>query len=99
MEHRIGRTIRVILRSIGSGVHKLIVRMKTGNLNGAPQTQIVDSSFPSVKEVIVVQEVAENARVDEQRRFDMLDRGGGKGHEFASQIEEQCLLLVGVGDD
>src|SRR5262249_36418816 len=68
-----------------------------GDLDDPAQAKAPEQPFPGAEEVVVGEEVAQRARVNEQRRFDTRRRGGGEGAEVAGEVRAQGLLVRGVG--
>src|ERR1019366_9397370 len=73
--------------------------MKAGDLDDAFQTEVCDQSFRGVKEIVVVEEVAKNVRMNQQRCLDGCDGRRNKRFEFDRELGEQYFLIVGVADD
>jgi len=61
--------------SAGISARKLMVRMKACDLNGTTQAEFSNQSFRDAEEIIVVEEIPENVRVDKQRGFETRARG------------------------
>ena len=89
MQHGVRRAIRVIFHRVKIRASELIIGMKTGDLNNAAQAEVFDKAFRNIEEIIVIKEGSENARVDEERRFDTLNRGQSQELEFVGQVPGQ----------
>jgi hypothetical protein len=72
--------------------------MKAGDLDGATEAQFFEELIHDTQEIVVVEEVLEDPRVDEQRRLDGRRRAGGKPPKFAGQVLDQRALTRGKAD-
>lgn len=73
--------------------------MKTDKLDDAPQPEVTDQLFPDTEEIIVVEEICQDVRMDEQCRLDASDGGRSQGLEFAREVLAQGDLVLGIDHD
>src|ERR1700722_11174276 len=69
MQHGKGRTIGIVFDVLGLGLRELILGMKARALRLAFQTQFVDGRVADVQEFVVLDEVRQYPRMDQQSRL------------------------------
>jgi hypothetical protein len=65
--------------------------VEAGDLDRAFKAEIGDGGVGHAEEVVVVQEVVEDPRVDQQGGLDLLGASGGQGLELGEQVRQQIL--------
>jgi hypothetical protein len=89
VQHRIGRAIGVILDVLGLSSRELVARMKAGYLQLAFQSQFADRCVADVEKIVVLEEIIECPRMNEQRRFTVQGIRLVQADQFRSQLCQQ----------
>jgi len=96
VQHRIGRAIGVILDILGLSSRELVARMKAGYLQLALQSQFANRCVADVEKIVVLEEIVEHPRMNEQRGFTGQGIGCMQAQQFCAQFLEQsrCRSLL-----
>ncbi|MNN33251.1 hypothetical protein D3C81_1470030 [compost metagenome] len=98
MQDGIGRAVGVVAHVIRRGTGELVLRVEAGHLQDALQIQRFHGGIGVFQEVVVLQEIGQHFRVDDQRGVDLLGRGVAQQHQFFDQLFQQGLGRAGVAE-
>jgi hypothetical protein len=89
VQHRIGGAIGVILDILGLSSRELVARMKAGYLQLALQSQFANRCVADVEKIVVLEEIVERPRMNEQRRFTVQWIRLVQADQFRTQLCQQ----------
>ena len=94
MEHGKRRTISVVADGVNFRAVELEFRMKAGQLQHAFQRMLVKHSFRNLQEIIEIEKIVEECRMDQQSRVDLLSRRCHEQIKFAIKFFQQIVSMT-----
>ena len=86
MQHRIRRTIAGVLDVIRRASRELVGGVEAGDLQLAFETESGDGGVCLIQELVVIEEIAEHVRMDQEAGLAAKRIGGGKKLQFLRQL-------------
>jgi hypothetical protein len=94
MQGWVGRAVRAVLDGIGGRIGETIIRMEARDLQFAIDCQVPNRCVRDIEEIVEVEEVAENMRVNQQGGLTGQRIGCMQGSQFSPQVVEQGLRIA-----